>query len=144
MSADTTPTSVLLAGGGTAGHVSPLLALADCLRRRDPEVVITALGTETGLEARLVPERGYPLLTVPKVPLPRRPSGDLLRLPRQPARGGGRRRAGHRASPGPRWSSASAATSRPPPTSPRVAGTSRSSCTSRTPAPAWPTASARG
>jgi UDP-N-acetylglucosamine--N-acetylmuramyl-(pentapeptide) pyrophosphoryl-undecaprenol N-acetylglucosamine transferase len=80
MPADT-PSSVLLAGGGTAGHVSPLLALADCLRRRDPDIAVTALGTETGLEARLVPERGYPLLTVPKVPLPRRPSGDLLRLP---------------------------------------------------------------
>jgi UDP-N-acetylglucosamine--N-acetylmuramyl-(pentapeptide) pyrophosphoryl-undecaprenol N-acetylglucosamine transferase len=81
MTADTTPSSVLRAGGGTAGHVSPLLSLADCLRRRDPDVVITALGTETGLEARLVPERGYPLMTVPKVPLPRRPSGDVLRLP---------------------------------------------------------------
>lgn len=81
MSPESTPRSVLLAGGGTAGHVSPLLALADCLRRRDPEVVITALGTETGLEARLVPDRGYPLMTVPKVPLPRRPSADLLRLP---------------------------------------------------------------
>jgi UDP-N-acetylglucosamine--N-acetylmuramyl-(pentapeptide) pyrophosphoryl-undecaprenol N-acetylglucosamine transferase len=75
------PRSVLLAGGGTAGHVSPLLALADCLRRRDPQVVVTALGTSAGLEARLVPERGYPLLEVPKVPFPRRPSGDLLRLP---------------------------------------------------------------
>ena len=80
MPADT-PSSVLLAGGGTAGHVSPLLALADCLRRRDPDISVTALGTEAGLEARLVPERGYPLLTVPKVPLPRKPSGDLLRLP---------------------------------------------------------------
>ena len=75
------PRSVLLAGGGTAGHVSPLLALADCLRRRDPAVSVTALGTAAGLEARLVPERGYPLLEVPKVPFPRRPSGDLLRLP---------------------------------------------------------------
>jgi UDP-N-acetylglucosamine--N-acetylmuramyl-(pentapeptide) pyrophosphoryl-undecaprenol N-acetylglucosamine transferase len=75
------PRSVLLAGGGTAGHVSPLLALADCLRRRNPQVSVTALGTAAGLEARLVPERGYPLLEVPKVPLPRRPSGDLLRLP---------------------------------------------------------------
>ena len=75
------PRSVLLAGGGTAGHVSPLLALADCLRRRDPDVRIAALGTATGLEARLIPERGYPLFDVPKVPLPRRPSADLLRLP---------------------------------------------------------------
>ena len=43
------PGSVLLAGGGTAGHVSPLLALADCLRRRDPDgaprrVVLVAHG----------------------------------------------------------------------------------------------------
>ncbi len=75
------PRSVLLAGGGTAGHVSPLLALADCLRRRDEGVRITALGTAVGLEARLVPERGYRLLEVPKVPLPRRPGGDLVRLP---------------------------------------------------------------
>jgi UDP-N-acetylglucosamine--N-acetylmuramyl-(pentapeptide) pyrophosphoryl-undecaprenol N-acetylglucosamine transferase len=75
------PTSVLLAGGGTAGHVSPLLALADCLRRRDPGIAIAALGTEAGLESRLVPERGYELLTIPKVPLPRKPSADLLRLP---------------------------------------------------------------
>ncbi len=75
------PASVLLAGGGTAGHVSPLLALADCLRRRDPEIAISALGTAEGLEARLVPARGYPLLTVPKVPLPRRPSAALARLP---------------------------------------------------------------
>ena len=72
--------SVLLAGGGSAGHVSPLLALADCLRRRDPATTLTALGTATGLEARLVPERGYRLLTVPKVPMPRRPGADLARL----------------------------------------------------------------
>lgn len=78
-----TPTvgSVLLAGGGTAGHVSPLLALADCLRRREPDVRVVALGTAQGLEARLVPARGYDLEVVPKVPMPRRPSGDLLRLP---------------------------------------------------------------
>lgn len=75
------PTSVLLAGGGSAGHVSPLLALADALRRRHPEIRVTALGTQEGLEARLVPARGYDLRVVPKVPLPRRPSADLLRLP---------------------------------------------------------------
>ncbi len=75
------PSSVLLAGGGSAGHVSPLLALADALRRRNPEVAVTALGTETGLEARLVPARGYELRYVPRVPLPRRPDPALLRLP---------------------------------------------------------------
>lgn len=75
------PSSVLLAGGGSAGHVSPLLALADALRRRDPDVRITALGTETGLEARLVPARGYDLRFVPRVPMPRRPDPALVRLP---------------------------------------------------------------
>lgn len=73
--------SVLLAGGGTAGHVNPLLAVADELRRRDPATVLTVLGTTQGLEARLVPEHGLPLAPVPRVPLPRRPSADLLRLP---------------------------------------------------------------
>lgn len=81
MSSSDLPRSVLLAGGGTAGHVSPLLALADCLRRRDPSVRITALGTEQGLEARLVPARGYDLRFVPKVPMPRKPDAALLRLP---------------------------------------------------------------
>ena len=73
--------AVLLAGGGTAGHVAPLLSLADCLRRRDPGTRITVLGTAEGLEKRLVPEAGYPLAVVPRVPLPRRPSPDLARLP---------------------------------------------------------------
>jgi UDP-N-acetylglucosamine--N-acetylmuramyl-(pentapeptide) pyrophosphoryl-undecaprenol N-acetylglucosamine transferase len=71
----------VLAGGGSAGHVSPLLALADRLVADDPTTEIVALGTETGLEARLVPARGYRLHPVPKVPLPRRPSLNLLRLP---------------------------------------------------------------
>jgi len=73
--------SVLLAGGGSAGHVSPLLALADCLRRRDPDLRVTVLGTQNGLEQRLVPARGYDLRTIPKVAFPRRPGGALVRLP---------------------------------------------------------------
>jgi UDP-N-acetylglucosamine--N-acetylmuramyl-(pentapeptide) pyrophosphoryl-undecaprenol N-acetylglucosamine transferase len=73
--------SVLLAGGGSAGHVSPMLALADCLVRRDASTRITCLGTAEGLESRLVPERGYRFVTVPKVPMPRRPNVDLARLP---------------------------------------------------------------
>lgn len=77
------PSSVLLAGGGSAGHVSPLLALADCLRRRDPHVRLTALGTRAGLESRLVPDRGYDLRTVPKVAFPRRPSRDAVALPKR-------------------------------------------------------------
>jgi UDP-N-acetylglucosamine--N-acetylmuramyl-(pentapeptide) pyrophosphoryl-undecaprenol N-acetylglucosamine transferase len=72
---------ILLAGGGTAGHTSPLLATADALRRIDPSVEVTALGTARGLEVRVVPEAGYPLELIPPVPLPRKPSGDLLRVP---------------------------------------------------------------
>ncbi|MGC5168267.1 undecaprenyldiphospho-muramoylpentapeptide beta-N-acetylglucosaminyltransferase [Luteimicrobium sp. DT211] len=73
--------SVVLAGGGTAGHVNPLLSVADELRRRNPAASIVALGTREGLEARLVPERAYPLEFLPRVPLPRRPSGEWARLP---------------------------------------------------------------
>ena len=71
---------VILAAGGTGGHIEPALNVGDALRRIDPDVVITVLGGERGLEATMVPERGYDLVTVPSVPMPRRASGDLLRL----------------------------------------------------------------
>jgi UDP-N-acetylglucosamine--N-acetylmuramyl-(pentapeptide) pyrophosphoryl-undecaprenol N-acetylglucosamine transferase len=73
--------SVVLAGGGTAGHVEPAMAVADALVALDPQVRITALGTPRGLETKLVPERGYALELITPVPLPRKPSGDLARLP---------------------------------------------------------------
>ena len=71
-------TTYLLAGGGTAGHVNPLLATADEVRRRDPGASIIVVGTAEGLEARLVPLRGYELVTIPRLPFPRRPSGAAL------------------------------------------------------------------
>ena len=74
-------TRVLLAGGGTAGHTSPLLATADALRRADPTIEITCLGTPRGLETRVVPEAGYTLELIAPVPLPRKPGADLLRVP---------------------------------------------------------------
>ncbi|MDQ7878047.1 UDP-N-acetylglucosamine--N-acetylmuramyl-(pentapeptide) pyrophosphoryl-undecaprenol N-acetylglucosamine transferase [Microbacterium sp. QXD-8] len=74
-------TTYLLAGGGTAGHVNPLLAVADALRARDPEAVVLVLGTREGLEARLVPDRGYELLFVDKVPFPRRPDKAAAAFP---------------------------------------------------------------
>jgi UDP-N-acetylglucosamine--N-acetylmuramyl-(pentapeptide) pyrophosphoryl-undecaprenol N-acetylglucosamine transferase len=57
------------------------MAVADALSALDPQVRITALGTARGLETRLVPERGYHLELITPVPLPRKPSGDLARLP---------------------------------------------------------------
>jgi UDP-N-acetylglucosamine--N-acetylmuramyl-(pentapeptide) pyrophosphoryl-undecaprenol N-acetylglucosamine transferase len=61
--------------------VNPLLATADRIRERDPAATVLVLGTAEGLEARLVPERGYELLTIPRTPFPRRPDADLLRFP---------------------------------------------------------------
>jgi UDP-N-acetylglucosamine--N-acetylmuramyl-(pentapeptide) pyrophosphoryl-undecaprenol N-acetylglucosamine transferase len=72
---------VVLAGGGTAGHIEPALALADALRQQDPAIGITCLGTERGLETRLVPARGYELELVPAVPLPRSITPKLLAVP---------------------------------------------------------------
>jgi UDP-N-acetylglucosamine--N-acetylmuramyl-(pentapeptide) pyrophosphoryl-undecaprenol N-acetylglucosamine transferase len=64
-------TNYLLAGGGTAGHVNPLLALADAISAQSTKNKVFALGTAEGLEQDLVPARGYPLLTVQKLPFPR-------------------------------------------------------------------------
>ncbi|HZU92540.1 MAG TPA: glycosyltransferase, partial [Microbacterium sp.] len=74
-------TTYLLAGGGTAGHVNPLLAVADGLRERDSAASVLVLGTAEGLESRLVPARGYELLIVDKVPFPRRPNRQAAAFP---------------------------------------------------------------
>src|SRR5689334_1748368 len=72
---------VVLAGGGTAGHIEPALALADALRQADGNVQVTCLGTKRGLETRLVPLRGYELALIPAVPLPRAVTPGLLAVP---------------------------------------------------------------
>ncbi len=76
-------TTYLLAGGGTAGHVNPLLAVADRISENEPDSTVLALGTAEGLEARLVPARGYELLTVGRLPFPRRPDSAALGFPRR-------------------------------------------------------------
>ncbi|MCD5419889.1 undecaprenyldiphospho-muramoylpentapeptide beta-N-acetylglucosaminyltransferase [Rhodococcus pyridinivorans] len=81
MSGERPALSVVVAGGGTAGHIEPALAVADAVRALVPDARITAIGTERGLETTLVPRRGYPLELIPPVPLPRKPTVDLLRLP---------------------------------------------------------------
>jgi UDP-N-acetylglucosamine--N-acetylmuramyl-(pentapeptide) pyrophosphoryl-undecaprenol N-acetylglucosamine transferase len=73
--------SVVLAGGGTGGHIEPALALADCLRRHDPEIRVTCLGTPKGLESELIPARGWDLRLIPAYPMPRKPNVDLVRTP---------------------------------------------------------------
>jgi UDP-N-acetylglucosamine--N-acetylmuramyl-(pentapeptide) pyrophosphoryl-undecaprenol N-acetylglucosamine transferase len=63
---------VLVAGGGTGGHVFPALAVADALVRRDPDVAVEFVGTAGGPEARLVPAEGWRLHTVAAPKLARR------------------------------------------------------------------------
>lgn len=75
------PVSVVIAGGGTAGHISPLLAIARAITEMDSTATVTAVGTASGMETRLVPEAGLALETIERVPLPRKPSVDLLKLP---------------------------------------------------------------
>lgn len=74
-------TNYLLAGGGTAGHVNPLLALADTIKSHSQNHNIYALGTKEGLEKDLVPERGYELLTIARLPFPRRLNSYAIKFP---------------------------------------------------------------
>ncbi|QRZ60936.1 undecaprenyldiphospho-muramoylpentapeptide beta-N-acetylglucosaminyltransferase [Rothia sp. ZJ932] len=73
--------SVVLAGGGTAGHISPMLAIAAALTAEVPEAKLHMVGTPESMEARLVPEAGYEISFIPKVPFPRRPNLDALKFP---------------------------------------------------------------
>ncbi|MFT4245084.1 MAG: undecaprenyldiphospho-muramoylpentapeptide beta-N-acetylglucosaminyltransferase [Micrococcaceae bacterium] len=76
------PLSIVIAGGGTAGHVSPMLAVAEELRSRNPESKILAIGTEEGLEKQMVPAAGFELRFIPRVPFPRRPDAYTLKFPK--------------------------------------------------------------
>lgn len=61
--------TVLVAAGGTGGHLFPGIAVADELRRRDPALRVVFVGTPRGLEGRLVPRAGYALVLLPILPL---------------------------------------------------------------------------
>jgi UDP-N-acetylglucosamine--N-acetylmuramyl-(pentapeptide) pyrophosphoryl-undecaprenol N-acetylglucosamine transferase len=70
---------ILIAAGGTGGHVFPGIAVADELKRRDPAARIVFVGTKRGLESRLVPRAGYALELLPILPLNGVGAAGLLR-----------------------------------------------------------------
>ncbi|MTA01716.1 MAG: UDP-N-acetylglucosamine--N-acetylmuramyl-(pentapeptide) pyrophosphoryl-undecaprenol N-acetylglucosamine transferase [Actinobacteria bacterium] len=72
---------VLLAGGGTAGHVEPALAVGRALKESDPSTELLFLGTAGGLESSIIPAAGFALHLIPKVEVPRHLSATLLMTP---------------------------------------------------------------
>ena len=140
----TTGARIVVAGGGTAGHIEPAMNLADEVRRLDPSAVVTAIGSEKGLDTTLIPARGYPLELVPPVPSAASCRARPVRHSRQAAPSGRRGCARSCAGSTPMSSSASAVTSRCPPTSRRGSARSPSSCMRPTPSRGWPTAAPLG
>lgn len=65
------PRTILIAAGGTGGHLFPGIAVADELRRREAGSRVVFVGTARGLETRLLPKHGYALELLPILPLNR-------------------------------------------------------------------------
>jgi UDP-N-acetylglucosamine--N-acetylmuramyl-(pentapeptide) pyrophosphoryl-undecaprenol N-acetylglucosamine transferase len=61
--------TLLFAGGGTGGHVFPMIAVAEVIKALAPEISLVFVGTGRGLEAKVVPERGFALELMRVVPL---------------------------------------------------------------------------
>lgn len=72
---------ILLAGGGTAGHIEPALAVARAIKKSHPACQLLFLGSKEGLESRLIPDAGFQLFLIPKVKVPRKISLTLLVAP---------------------------------------------------------------
>ena len=72
---------IVFAGGGTAGHIQPALAVARMWKQAYPNDQIVFLGTSSGLETRLVPEAGFDLHLITRVRVPRSLSIDLFKVP---------------------------------------------------------------
>ncbi len=62
---------IVFAGGGTAGHIQPALAVARLWRQTHPSDQIVFLGTSSGLETKLVPDAGFDLQLITRVRVPR-------------------------------------------------------------------------
>ena len=73
--------SIVFAGGGTAGHIEPALAVARQWKVAHPDDVITFIGTKNGLENTLIPRAGFTLAHIPKVSIARKPQLSWFRAP---------------------------------------------------------------
>ena len=73
--------TIVFAGGGTAGHIEPALAVARQWKAGHPDDVITFIGTKNGLENTLIPRAGFTLAHIPKVSIARKPQLSWFRAP---------------------------------------------------------------
>ena len=73
--------TVVLAAGGTAGHVNPMLATARAIQTVAPDAHIVMVGTAEGMEGDLVRAAGFEMRTIPRVPMPRSLRVDSLKFP---------------------------------------------------------------
>jgi UDP-N-acetylglucosamine--N-acetylmuramyl-(pentapeptide) pyrophosphoryl-undecaprenol N-acetylglucosamine transferase len=73
--------TLVFAGGGTAGHIQPALAVAREWKKLHPLDECVFIGTSKGLETTLIPEAGFELRIIPKVAIARRPSLSWLKIP---------------------------------------------------------------
>ena len=55
---------VLLAGGGTAGHINPALAIAETIKHHRPDTEFLFIGNRGGMEQRLVKQAGYDIESI--------------------------------------------------------------------------------
>ncbi len=69
----------LLAGGGTSGHITPALAIAEQIRSDHPDAEIRFCGTARGIEAEIIPRAGYQFTPIRARGLPTKPSLDIFR-----------------------------------------------------------------
>ena len=70
---------ILFAGGGTAGHINPALAIAGTVREREPDAAILYVGAKGGMEEKLVPKAGFDFKSVTISGFQRKPSWTNLK-----------------------------------------------------------------
>ena len=56
---------VLMSGGGTAGHINPALAIAEIIKKNNPDAAFLFVGTPSGMESKLIPQAGFDYASMP-------------------------------------------------------------------------------